>query len=89
MDRTLAVTRLLAEHDRATFDAILDTAAAIAENEFAPHAAKADIHEPEFDGQGVRIIPEVKAALTSFVESGLMGATFDHEVGGRQSGEWK
>jgi butyryl-CoA dehydrogenase len=73
-----------AEHDRATFDAILDVAETMAETEFAPHAAKADIEEPEFDGQGVRIIPEVKAALTSYVEAGLTGATFDADWGGLQ-----
>ena len=73
-----------AEHDRGTFDGILDVAETMAEAEFAPHAAKADVHEPEFDGQGVRIIPEVKAALDSFVAAGLMGATFDAEWGGMQ-----
>jgi butyryl-CoA dehydrogenase len=73
-----------AEHDRGTFDAILDLAGTLAEEQFAPHAAKADAHEPEFDGQGVRMIPEVKAALDAFVDAGLMGATFDTAVGGLQ-----
>jgi butyryl-CoA dehydrogenase len=73
-----------AEHDRATFDAILDVAETMAETEFAPHAAKGDAHEPEFDGERVRIIPEAKAALESYVAAGLMGATFDAAWGGQQ-----
>lgn len=72
------------DHDRTVFDAVLDTAEAIARDHFASHAAAVDAHEPVFDGTHVRIIPEVKTALEAYVAAGLMGATFDCELGGLQ-----
>ena len=72
------------EHDRETFDAVIEQAARISEEEFLPHAAKLDEHEPEFDGETVQIIPEAKQALDTFVEAGFMGAAADFEHGGMQ-----
>ncbi|MDX2144461.1 MAG: acyl-CoA dehydrogenase [Rhodospirillaceae bacterium] len=71
-------------HDRATFDQVLDTAHALAVERFQPHAAKSDAQEPSWDGQKVRMIPEIKDALDAYVSAGLMGATFDADVGGAQ-----
>ncbi|GEM_PF-6653908 len=48
------------EHDKTTFDSILNTAQGIATDYFAPHNAKADQNEPIFDGTNVKTIPEVK-----------------------------
>ncbi|MEY9873579.1 alkylation response protein AidB-like acyl-CoA dehydrogenase [Streptacidiphilus sp. MAP12-33] len=73
-----------AEHDRETFDAVLDLSEAIATRHFAPHNKRGDSEEPWFDGEKVHIIPEVKAALEVFAESGLTGAAMDHEIGGQQ-----
>ncbi len=70
--------------DRGVYDAILDAAEALASTRFATHAAKADEHEPTFDGERVHLIPEVKEALDAYVEGGFMGASFDTEVGGMQ-----
>ncbi|MCX7172484.1 MAG: acyl-CoA dehydrogenase family protein, partial [Proteobacteria bacterium] len=47
-----------ADYDRPAFDAILDTAHAIATEHFAPLAARMDREEPSFDGQNVYIFPE-------------------------------
>ncbi len=85
----LGVERLCARpryaaHDRGTFDAILNTTESLAVEMFAPHAAKADAHEPHFNGQAVDIIPDVKVALEAYVDAGLMGAAFDEDVGGLQ-----
>jgi len=73
-----------AEHSRETFLAVLDTAQAMAEEEFAPHNRKADEHEPSFDGQRVSMIPEVKDALEAFCEAGFIAAAHDFERGGMQ-----
>src|SRR5690606_14324083 len=54
------------EHDKNTFDSILDTAKGIATDYFAPHNAKADQHEPSFDGKQVKTIAEVKTAWQQF-----------------------
>ncbi|QEY59055.1 acyl-CoA dehydrogenase [Pseudomonas sp. C27(2019)] len=73
-----------AEHDRTTFDSILNTAQRIAVDYFAPHNAKADANEPQFDGQNVTTIPEVKQAWQHFADSGLLCAKHDYDEGGMQ-----
>ena len=72
------------EHDKGTFDAILNTAKGIATDYFAPHNTKADQHEPTFDGKKVTTIAEVKTAWQQFANSGLLCATHDYDVGGMQ-----
>lgn len=73
-----------AEHDRTTFDSILTTAERIATDYFAPHNAKADANEPQFDGTHVTTIAEVKDAWRHFAESGLLCARHDYAEGGMQ-----
>lgn len=73
-----------ADHARETFDAALDTCERIATDLFAPHNKKSDQHEPQFDGETVTIIPEVKTALKAFCEAGLMAAGQDYAYGGMQ-----
>jgi len=70
--------------ERDVSDAILASVERIAEERYQPHAQKLDAQEPEFDGESVRIIPEVKQALDAFCEAGLMGAPFDTAYGGLQ-----
>jgi alkylation response protein AidB-like acyl-CoA dehydrogenase len=70
--------------DRATFDAVLDTAHQLAEDKFATHAHELDENEPTFDGERVHIIPAVKEALDAYVEAGFMAAPFDEDLGGMQ-----
>jgi alkylation response protein AidB-like acyl-CoA dehydrogenase len=85
----LQVTRLVerpryAEHSRETFDDALDLAERVATEQFAPHNRAADLTEPTFDGQRVRMIPEVRAALEVFADTGLLAAGLDASVGGLQ-----
>lgn len=72
------------EHNRETFDAVLDIASKIATEKFATHNAKADANEPTFDGKKVHMIPEVKEAFDAYVESGLIAGRFDFDEGGMQ-----
>jgi butyryl-CoA dehydrogenase len=72
------------EHDRATFDAVIDAAHTLAAEKFATHASKLDQNEPSFDGRRVDIIPEVKEALDAYVDAGFIGAAMDVEYGGMQ-----
>ncbi|MCC5809967.1 MAG: acyl-CoA dehydrogenase [Ectothiorhodospiraceae bacterium] len=73
-----------AEHSRDTFNAALETARQIAEEQFAPHNRKGDEHEPEFrDGKAVTI-PETKTAWRAFAEAGFIAAHHDAELGGMQ-----
>jgi butyryl-CoA dehydrogenase len=73
-----------AAHSRDTFDPMLQTALRIAEEKFAPHAARLDAEEPLLEDGEVRLLPEVKVALDAFVEAGFLAAPFDEEVGGLQ-----
>lgn len=72
------------DHDRTSFDAVLDLAQQIAEEKFAPIAAKLDENEPHFDGEKVHIMPEVKEAHEAYIEAGFMAAGTDYEDGGMQ-----
>ncbi|WP_433120581.1 acyl-CoA dehydrogenase [Micromonospora sp. CA-246542] len=73
-----------AEHSRETFDDALDLAERVATDQFAPHNRAADLAEPTVDGNRVRTIPEIAAALRSFAETGLLTAAMDDSVGGLQ-----
>ncbi len=73
-----------ADHSRETFDAALDTCERMATELFEPHYRKNDQNEPQFDGERVHIIPEVKQALDAFCAAGLMAAGQDYDLGGMQ-----
>jgi alkylation response protein AidB-like acyl-CoA dehydrogenase len=73
-----------AEHSRETFDAMLDLSARLADDYFAPHGKQSDRTEPVFDGEVVRVLPEIRAALAAYAEAGLFAATFDEASGGAQ-----
>ena len=73
-----------AEHDRAVFDATLETARGIAAEYLAPHNQKGDANEPTFDGEKVTLIPETKAAWNALAEAGFHAAHHDAEDGGLQ-----
>jgi alkylation response protein AidB-like acyl-CoA dehydrogenase len=73
-----------ADHNRETFDAVLASAERIAVERFLPHRRKADLEEPVMDGERVRLLPEMQAALAAFADAGLTAATCDYELGGMQ-----
>jgi butyryl-CoA dehydrogenase len=73
-----------AEHGRATFDAAIDTALAIAEREFLPANRSADAEEP-YVREGQVVLPGATArALRAYVDAGFLAATFDESDGGMQ-----
>ena len=80
----LTAAPCFAQHDRATFDAVIATARRIAEEKFAPFAAKLDANEPTFDGERVHIIAEVQEAVDAYIESGFMGIAARAEYGGME-----
>ncbi|MHA6794005.1 acyl-CoA dehydrogenase [Pseudonocardia bannensis] len=81
---TLTKRQRYAEHSRDTFDAALELSEQVATKHFAPHRKLSDAHEPQFDGERVTIIDEVKAALDVLAETGIIAAGMDGEVGGMQ-----
>ena len=72
------------EHNRETFDAVLDTAKKIATDLFLPHNHIADKDEPQFDGKTVSMIDEVKVAFDAFRESGFIAGRYSFDDGGMQ-----
>lgn len=72
------------DHDKSTFDGVINTAEKIATDYFLPHNAKADEHEPQFDGEAVTTIPEVKEAWNHYAQSGLLAARHSYDDGGMQ-----
>jgi len=75
---------IFAEHEPATFAAILDLSERLAADAFATHYKKADQNEPRLQGGDVVLIPEIGAALRAFAEAGFFAAPFRAELGGLQ-----
>lgn len=73
-----------AEHSRETFDAVLATARAVAEEHFQPHHRESDEHEPFVRDGRVVTPPAVRTALAAMAESGFIAITQDEAVGGMQ-----
>jgi butyryl-CoA dehydrogenase len=72
------------DHDRQTFNEVINTAKVIAEKHFLPIRQKLDTHQPTFDGKQVHLIPELKPAIAAVNASGLGSAMADYDLGGMQ-----
>ena len=72
------------DHDKQTFDEVINTAKTIAEKYFLPIRQKLDVHQPTFDGTKVHLIDEMKPAYDALNESGLPSACADYEFNGMQ-----
>jgi butyryl-CoA dehydrogenase len=73
-----------ADHSRETFDAVLDTCERIAREKYAPFNRTVDIQEPAFDGEIVILPACTQDALDAYVQSGMLSAAQDHDIGGMQ-----
>jgi butyryl-CoA dehydrogenase len=73
-----------ADHDRATFDGVLDGAFRLAAEHYAPHAAAGDVHEPELRDGRVHVLPATGPALVAAADAGYFAAPFPTSVGGLQ-----
>ncbi|NMP31614.1 acyl-CoA dehydrogenase [Thalassotalea sp. M1531] len=72
------------DHDRTTFNEVINTAKQIADKHFLPIRNKLDNQQPTFDGKKVHLIKELKPALDALQESGIPSATADYEFNGMQ-----
>ena len=73
-----------ADHSRETFDAVLDTCERIAREKYAPFNRTVDTQEPAFDGEKVILPPCTQDAHDAYVQSGMLSAAQDFEIGGMQ-----
>ncbi|MBN8750109.1 MAG: acyl-CoA dehydrogenase, partial [Variovorax sp.] len=81
---TLSDRERFADHSRETFDAVLDTCERIAREKYAPFNRLVDTQEPHFDGEKVILPQATHDAHAAFVESGMMAAAQDYDIGGMQ-----
>ncbi len=72
------------QHDRESFDAVLDIAEKIATDFFAPHNRLSDNNEPRVDGEEVILPAAIKTAIDTFNAAGLIAAAQDEALGGMQ-----
>lgn len=73
-----------ADHSRETFDAVLDTCERIAREKYAPFNRLVDTEEPRFDGETVILPQATHDAHAAYVESGMLAAAQDYDIGGMQ-----
>jgi alkylation response protein AidB-like acyl-CoA dehydrogenase len=80
----LCKTSKFKDHDRESFRQALAAAERLANELFAPHAAEADIMEPEMRDSRVWVLPEIGKALRALAEGGFLAMGLDAECGGLQ-----
>ncbi len=73
-----------ADHNRESFDAALDLAEKIANDYFVPIRKTVDLNQPDWDGERVVMIPEIKRAYDAVAEAGLICPDQDYAWGGMQ-----
>lgn len=81
---TLASRERYADHNRESFNAAMDIAEKLAEEYFVPIRAKVDMNQPDWDGEKVIMIPEIKLAYDAVAEAGLICPDQDYDMGGMQ-----
>jgi butyryl-CoA dehydrogenase len=82
--QSLSQRERFSDHSRETFDAVLDTCERIAREKYAPANRIVDTQEPHFDGEKVVLPQATHDAHKAFVESGMMSAAQDYDIGGMQ-----
>ena len=81
---SLAERARYGEHSRETFESVLDTCQRIAAEKFAPFNRLVDVEEPRLEN-GVVVLPQCAyEAARAYVDSGMLAATQDYDVGGMQ-----
>ncbi|MDM0057495.1 acyl-CoA dehydrogenase [Variovorax fucosicus] len=81
---SLSQRERFSDHSRETFDAVLDTCERIAREKYAPANRIVDTQEPHFDGEKVILPQATHDAHKAFVESGMLSAAQDYDIGGMQ-----
>jgi alkylation response protein AidB-like acyl-CoA dehydrogenase len=72
------------DHDRTSFDMVLDAAAQIGENILRPLLTVMDREEPQLVDGKIRIHPAMQAIIKRFGDDGWINAPFRYDEGGQQ-----
>jgi butyryl-CoA dehydrogenase len=73
-----------ADHTLETFASVLDTCERIAREKYAPFNRLSDTQEPYFDGERVHLPQATHDAMAAYVDSGMLAAAQDYDMGGMQ-----
>jgi butyryl-CoA dehydrogenase len=86
--RELTSRQRYADHSEETFSAVLDTCEKIAREKYAPFNRLVDTQEPHVvstpDGEKVTLPQATHDAHAAYVESGMLAAAQDYDMGGMQ-----
>ncbi len=72
------------DHDKASFDMILDAAEQISDKMLRPLLTEMDRQEPQLIQGQIRVHPGMKAIIERFGADGWINATFSYDEGGQQ-----
>jgi butyryl-CoA dehydrogenase len=72
------------DHNRESFDLILNTASKIAQGLLRPNLKAMDQHSPELIDGRVRVLPVVKEFMRESGDGGWISATAPYDIGGQQ-----
>lgn len=81
-DLGFLVFDVFGQPDRDGHEPLIEAAVTLAAERFVTHAAKSDANEPTWDGERVRLVPEIGEALEAFIEGGFLAAPFPEAMGG-------
>ena len=81
---TLTQRERFSDHSRETFDAVFDTCERVAREKYAPFNRLVDTQEPHFGGEKVILPQATHDAHKAYVETGMLAAAQDYEIGGMQ-----
>lgn len=72
------------DHDRESFDLVLDAAGQISETLLKPLLTAMDRNEPQLVDGRIRVHPQLRSIIRRFGEDGWINAPFGYEEGGQQ-----
>ena len=72
------------DHNRETFEMILEAADQIAQKSLRPLLTEMDRNEPQLENGKIKIHPGMKSIIQQFGRDGWINATFSYEEGGQQ-----
>jgi butyryl-CoA dehydrogenase len=72
------------EHTRETFAAVLDLCERVAREQFAPYNRISDLEEPRLEAGRVVLPEAARTTSRAYLETGMLAATQDAEMGGMQ-----
>jgi len=81
---SLCARERFADHDRSSFESVLDTCERIAAERFAPFNRRVDVEEPRMEDDTVVLPDCAYETARAYIESGMLAAAQDYDLGGMQ-----